>query len=73
MKIFGSEIGRAGKPHGLCRNRQDRKPFKMVMTGDKAKQKPWSLLPASSQTPLPQILRAEPQFSQLGARDTGCL
>lgn len=73
MKTLGSEIRRAGRPHGLCRNRQDRKPFKMVMTGDKAKQKPCSLLSASSQTPLPQILRAEPQFSQLGARDTGCL
>lgn len=73
MKTLGSEIRRAGKPHGLGRNRQDRKPFKMVMTGDKAKQKTWPLLPASSQTPLPQILRAEPQFSQLGARDTGCL
>lgn len=73
MKTLGSEIRSAGRPHGLCRNRQDRKPFKMVMTGDKAKQKPCSLLSASSQTPLPQILRAEPQFSQLGARDTGCL
>lgn len=48
MKNLGSEIRRAGKPHGLCRNRQDRKLFKTVMTGDKAKQKPWSLLPASS-------------------------
>lgn len=73
MKTLGSEIRRAGRPHGLCRNRQDRKPFKMVMTGDKAKQKLCSLLSASSQTPLPRILRAEPQFSQLGARDTGCL
>lgn len=73
MKTLGSEIRRAGKPCDLCRNRQDRKSFQMVMTGDQAKQKPWSFLPASSQTPLTQILKAEPQFSQLGARDTGCL
>lgn len=43
------------------------------MTGDEAKQKLHSLLPASSQTLLPRIMRAEPQFSRLGARDMGGL